>query len=86
MQQDVWSYYCQPSSVASYHAAAMSVVVIRCQRSRFKEQWMVVVTEEDHLHQRRTTLSNERASRCRHCCASRTTEADGRQSQQRHLS
>ena len=35
------------SIVRSYHGSAMSVVMISYWRSYYKEQWMVVVTEED---------------------------------------
>ena len=30
---DIRNFFCQPSSVASYHGSAMSAVMIRCQRS-----------------------------------------------------
>ena len=35
---DVRSFYCQPSSVASFHGSAMLVVMIRCRISYYKEQ------------------------------------------------
>ena len=38
---------CQPSIIASHHGSAMYVVMTRCRRSCYKEQWMVVVAEED---------------------------------------
>ena len=44
---DVRSFYCQPSSIASYHGSAMSAVMIRCRSSYYKEQSTVVVAEED---------------------------------------
>ena len=48
-------FCCQPASVASYHDSAMSVLVIRCQRSCYKEQWMAVVAEENLVFHGRTT-------------------------------
>ena len=52
-----------------------------------KEQWMVVVAEDDLVNHARTTPRNGQASRCRHCCASRMmTEVDEQSSQQMHLS
>ena len=44
------------SNVASYHGLVMSAV--RCRRSYYKEQWMVVVTEEDLVDHGRTTSRN----------------------------
>ena len=35
------------SSVASYHGSAVSLMMVRCQRSYYEEQWMVGVAEED---------------------------------------
>ena len=43
---DVRSFYCQPSSITSYHGSDMSVVMIRCRIPYYNEQWMVVVAEE----------------------------------------
>ena len=68
---DVGSFYCQSSSVASWHGLAMSVMVIRCRISYYKEQWMVVVNHG------RTTSRNKQTSQCGHCCASQMTEVDG---------
>ena len=65
---DVRSFYCQPSSITSYHGSAASIVVIRYQRSYYREQWMVVITEEGLINQGKTTSKNRQASRCRHCC------------------
>ena len=48
-------------SITSYHGSAMSVVTIRCQRSCYKEQWVVVATEED-LVNHGTTSRNGQAS------------------------
>ena len=55
--RDVGSVYCQPPSVAICHDSAMSVVIIRCQRSDYKERWNIKVW-------------TGQASRCRHCCTS----------------
>ena len=57
---DVWSFYYKPSSVASYHGSAISVVMIRYRRSHYKEQWMVVVAEEVLVNHARTTSRNGR--------------------------
>ena len=46
---------------------------------------MTVVAEEDRVNHGRTASSNEQASHCRRCCASQTTEIDGRPSQRRRL-
>ena len=43
---DVRSFYCQPSSATSYRGSAMSVVMIHCRRSYYKEKWMIVVAED----------------------------------------
>ena len=83
---DVRSFYCQLSSVASYHGLAMSVVIIRCRTSYYNEEWMVVVAEEYLVNHGRTTSRNGQGSRCRHCCASRLTEVSEQLSQQMHLS
>ena len=56
--QDVMWFYSQPSSVASYHCSAMSVVLIRCRRSYYKEQWVAIVAEEDLVNHGRTTSRN----------------------------
>ena len=80
---DVRSFYCPPPSVASYHGAVMSVVMIRCRR---EEQWVVVVAEKYLINHARTTPRNGQPCRCRHCCASRMTVVDGQSSQRRHLS
>ena len=74
------------SSAASYHGSAMYVVIIRYLRSYYKEQWTVVVAEEDLVNHGRKTARNGQASRCRHCCSSRMTEVDGQSSLQMHLS
>ena len=47
---NVSSFYCIPSSVARYYGSAMSVVMIHCLRPYNKEQWMVVVAEEDFVN------------------------------------
>ena len=66
------SFYCQPSSVASYHGSVMSIVMILCRRSYCKvshiveEQWMVVVADEDIVNHGRTTSRNGQGRRCRH--------------------
>ena len=72
---DVRSFCCQPSSFTSYHSSAMSVVMIHYRRSYYKEQWMVVVAEEDLVNHGRTTSRNGQANRCRNCCASRMTKS-----------
>ena len=81
---DVRSVYCQPTCVASYHCSAMSIVMIRCQRSCYKEQWMAGVAEEDTeiMEGQHQGIRNGQAS---HCCLSRMPEVDGQSSQQRHL-
>ena len=79
-------FYCRPSNVASYHGSAISVAMIRCWRSYYKERRMVVVVKEDLVNHGRTTSRNGQASRCHHWCASRMTEVDGQSSQQMHLS
>ena len=48
--------------------------------------WIVGVAEVNRVNHWNTTSRNGQASRCRHCCASRMTEADGRSSHRRHLS
>ena len=40
-----------------------------------KELWMAVVTEQDLVNHGRTTSMNLQASRSRHCCPSRMTDA-----------
>ena len=52
---DVRSFYCQLSNITSYHFSAMSVVMIRCWRSCFKEQWIIGVAKEDCVNHGRTT-------------------------------
>ena len=85
--QHVRSFYCQLSNVERYHGSAMSLIMILCRNSYYKEQWMVVVTDEDRINHGRTTLMNGQASRRRHCCASWwTTEVVGQPSQRRNLS
>ena len=64
----------------------MSVVVIRCRRSFYKKQRMLVVAEEDLVNHEKSTSRNGQASRCRHCCTSPMTEADRQSSQQMHMS
>ena len=61
---DVTIFNCQPSSVASYHGTAM-YVKMRCRRSYYNEQWLVVVAEEDLVNHGRTgtTPRNGQASR-----------------------
>ena len=39
-----------------------------------KQQYSVIVAEEDHGNPGRATLRNGQISRCRPCCASRMTE------------
>ena len=39
-------------------------------------QWTDVVAEEIRINHGRITIRNGRTSRCRHCCALRTTEAE----------
>ena len=46
------------STVASYYGSTMSVVMIRCRRSYYKEQWMLGVAEEDRVNHGRTTSMN----------------------------
>ena len=48
-QQDVRNFYCQPSSVASYHDSAMSVVTIRCQ----KPYYIGIIDSSSRLGRRR---------------------------------
>ena len=64
---DIRRCYRQLTSVASYHDSAMSVVMIRCQRSYYDEQCMVyhalfivtiVVAQEDRVNNGRTTSTN----------------------------
>ena len=74
------------SSGACYHGLVMPVVMIRCRRSYYKEQWVIVVAEEDLVKHESTTSGNGHTIRCRHCCTSRMTVVDGRSSQQMHLS
>ena len=74
------------SGITSYHGLAMSTIFIRCRKSYNKEQWMVVITEEDHVNHGRTPLRNGQASWCHHCCTSWMTEFDGQSSQQTLLS
>ena len=54
------SFYCQLTTVASYYSSAMSVVIVRCQKSYYKEQWMVGVADEDCINHRGTTVRNGR--------------------------
>ena len=61
---DVSSFYCQQASIASYHGSAMYVIVTCCRRSYCKEQWMVVIAEEDLANHGRTTSRNGQASHC----------------------
>ena len=77
---DTRIFYFQPSGVAGCHGLAMSVVMIHCQRSYYKEQWILGVADEDCVNRGRTTSKNGQANRCRHCCASWMTEADGQSS------
>ena len=42
----------------SCHGSAMYVVMIRCRTSYYKEQWMVIIVEEDLVNYGRTTSSN----------------------------
>ena len=63
----------------------MSVVVMRCWRSYYKEQWAIIVAEEDCVNHGRTTPRNGQASRCRHCRTLQMTEVDVQSSQQVHL-
>ena len=76
------------SSITSYqcHGLATSVVMIRCRRSYYKKQQMVVITEKDLVNHGRKTSRKREAIWCRHCCASRMKEVDGQSSQQMHLS
>ena len=63
--------------LSSYHGSAMSVVMMRCRRSYYKELRNVVFVEDDLVNHGRITSRNGHASRCRHCCASRLTEVSG---------
>ena len=56
------------------------------QKSYYMEQWMEVIAEKDRVNDGGTTRMNGQASRCRPCCASRTTEIEGRPSQRMRLS
>ena len=47
---DVWNFYYQRSSVTSYHGSTMSAITIRCQTSFYREHWMEVVAELDHVN------------------------------------
>ena len=58
---NVTNFHCPPSSVANFHGSAMSVVMIRCRRSYYKEQWMVVVADEDLVNHGRTTSRNDQS-------------------------
>ena len=58
------SFYCKPSTVASYHGLAMSVVTIHCWRSCCRQQWVADVAGEDRVNHRRTASRNEQASWC----------------------
>ena len=71
---DIRSFCSQPPGVACYHGSAMSVVVLRCRGSYYKEQWMTVDADVDLVNRGRTTSRNGQASRCRHCCASQMTK------------
>ena len=44
-----------PSSVASYHGAAMSVAMIRCRRSHYRAPWTEGVAEVHRVNLGRTT-------------------------------
>ena len=57
----------------SNHGLAMSAITIRCQKSHYSEQWMVVVAEEDCVTHGGTTSRNGQASHCRRCCAAQMT-------------
>ena len=46
----VRSFHCQPSSIASYCGSATSVIMIRCRRPHYREQWMGVVAAEDFVN------------------------------------
>ena len=78
-------FYCQLSSVASYHGSSTSAITIRCQKPYYKEQWIVVLTEEDPVNRGRTTSGNGQASPCRHCCTLQTIAVNRWPSQRRHL-
>ena len=64
---NVRNVYCQLSHIASYHGSAMFAVTIRCQKSCYIEEWMVVVAEEDRVNHGGTISRNEQASHCRRC-------------------
>ena len=46
---DFRNFYCQPSSLASYHGSVMSAAKTRCQKSYCREQYVVGVAEEDRV-------------------------------------
>ena len=75
---DVRSFHCQHSSMTSCRGSAMSVVIICCQRSYYKEPWTAVggVAGEGPVNQGRTTSMSGQARRCRCCCASGMTVAN----------
>ena len=76
----IWSYMCTQARV-HHHIKRKRILACRL-KSYNKEQWMVCVTEVDHVNHGRTTSGNGQASRSRHCCASQTTQVDGQPSQQ----
>ena len=46
----------KPSSIASDHGSALSVVMICCRRSYYKEQWMVSVKQEDCVNYEKNNI------------------------------
>ena len=58
----VRSFCCQLSGVVNYHGLAMSVVRYAAEYHTTKEQWVVVVAEEDLVNHGRTTSGNGQAS------------------------
>ena len=77
---DVRSFYYEPSSVANCHGSAMSAFMIRCRKLYYKEKWMDIVFAYEHR------VNRGRATGCRRCYTSRTTEVNGQPPQRRHLS
>ena len=50
MTEYVWQRELLLLTYKGYHGSAMSAVTIRCHKSCRKEQWLVVVAEEDRVN------------------------------------
>ena len=73
------------SSVAEYHGLAMSAVMIRCQKSYCKEQWMVFLTEEDCIGLWKNNIKEWTGQLMSSLLCIANNKVDGQPSQQRHL-